>query len=302
MSPALLGAALALVGTLALVGAVRCVRATPVPAPAGRDPYAPPPKPPIGRLGLRVALAVAGGLAVAVATRWPVGAVVAAAGGFLAPSLGRSRTGRRVALERMEAVAAWAEMLRDVLAAGSGLEQAILVTANVAPKAIEPELARLADRVGRGEDLVDALLHFVGELDDPMADKVVAALVLAARRSPGHLGDLLGALAEVARDNVAMRLKVQAGRARIRTSMRLITGLTVGFSLLVVVADRDYVASYRSLAGQLVLAAVVALFAGAHLWVERATGERRGERVLGGVDPSAAAAMVEESSRWRATV
>ena len=198
----------------------------------------------------------------------------------------------------MEAVAGWSEMLRDVLAAGGGLEQSIVVTAEVAPKAIDAEVARLSERVGRGEDLVEALLYFVGELDDPMGDKVVAALVLAARRSPGHLADLLSALAEVARDNVAMHWKVDAGRARVRSSMRLITVLTVGFSLLLIVVDRTYVAAYGTLAGQVVLAVVVVLFVGAHMWVERATGEKPGERVLAGVDPLAAAAADENTPRW----
>lgn len=303
MTPSVaVAAVLGVVAGSALVGAARAAQRTAAPPLPVRDPYAPPPTPRLQRLALRVGLAVVLAVVVAAATRWPVGALLAASGGFVAPGLHRRGAGRAAGLERMEAVASWSEMLRDVLAAGSGLEQAVLVTAAVAPEAISAEVTRLAERVGRGEDLVEALLYFVGELDDPMGDKVVAALVLAARRSPGHLADLLGALAEVARDNVAMRQKVDAGRARVRTSMRIITGLTVGFSAMVIVADRDYVAAYRSVEGQVVLASVAALFVGAHLWVEKATGERRAERVLAGVDPVAAAAMPEESPRWRAGV
>ncbi|HET7489166.1 MAG TPA: type II secretion system F family protein [Acidimicrobiales bacterium] len=297
MSPlAVLAGAFVLAACLALLGAWAALRGGPAsPRPSARTPG-------VDRLGLRTALGVGALAIVAVLTRWPVAAVVAGVAGFTAPDFGRSRARRRRSLERTEAVAAWAEMLRDVLGAGNGLEASVVVTAQVAPAAVEAELGRLAAAVGAGRDLVGALLDFAIELDDPMGDKVVAALVLAARRSPGHLADLLGVLAEVARDDVAMRRKVDAGRARIRTSMRLITGLTAGFSALVVAADADFRAAYGTLAGQVVLAVVVALFVGAHLWVERATGERRGERVLAGVDPTAAAAVVEEVRQWPSPV
>lgn len=252
----------------------------------------------IDRLGVRLGLGTAAALVVVVVTGWPVATVLAAVGGFAAPGAGRTTRQRASSLARIDAVAAWTEMLRDVLGSGAGLAQAVLVTAEVAPKAIEVELARLARRVGRGEDMVASLQSFAAELDDPMGDKVIAALILAARRSAGELGELLSALAEVSRDNAAMLRKVDAGRARVRSSMRLITGFTVAFSVVFVLADRDYVAAYRSIGGQLVLCAVAGLFVGAHLWTLRATGDRRPERVLAGVDPDAAAASSAEPAWW----
>ncbi len=256
----------------------------------GPDPYALPRPPRVDLVGLRLGLAVGAGLVVAVVTRWPVMTVVGAAGGFLLPSLGRGRAAHRRDVARVEAVAVWAEMLRDVLSAGSGLEQSIVVTADVAPRPIAAEVARLAARIDGGEDLVEALLRFSAELASGMADQVVAALVLAARRSPGHLADLLSTLAEVARDKVALRRKVDAGRAHIRTSLRWITAITVGLGGALILFNRNYTTAYRSWVGQAVLVAVVALFATAFAWVDRATGERTDGRVLAGVDPSAAAA------------
>lgn len=267
------------------------------PAVVGPDPYAPPPRRRVERLGLRAALAVAGAVAVWLATAWPVGALLAAAGGFMVPSLGSGRAARQRAMARMEAVAVWAEMLRDVLAAGGGLEQSIVVTARVAPPAIAEEVGRLSDRISRGDDLVDGLLWLAGDLDNEMADQVVAGLVMAARRSPDHLSELLSALAEVTRDKIAMRRRVETARVSVRSSVRLITILTAVFSAGLLALNPDYVEAYRSVSGQVVLLVVVALFAGAHLWVGRATGERAGHRVLAGVDPAAAAA---NSMGWEA--
>ena len=267
------------------------------PAAAAPDPYASPRRRRVDRLALRAPLALAGAVAVWLATGWPVGALLAAGGGFMVPSLGSGRAARNYAMARMEAVAVWAEMLRDVLAAGGGLEQSIVVTGRVAPPAIAEEVGRLSARISRGDDLVDGLLYLAGELDNEMADQVVAGLVMAARRSPDHLSELLSALAEVTRDKIAMHRRVETARVSVRSSVRLITILTAVFSAGLLALNPDYVEAYRSLSGQVVLVVVVVLFAGAHLWVNKATGEQAGQRVLAGVDPAAAAA---NSMGWEA--
>lgn len=245
-------------------------------------------RPRVDRLALRAVAAVLAGVVAGLATGWPVGTALAAAGGFMLPSVGAAQRARNRSLERIEAVAAWTEMLRDVLSAGGGLEQSIVVTAEVAPLPIATQVGRMAVRIRGGQDLVDALLRLSAELDDEMADKVVAALVLAARRSPGHLSDLLSALAEIARDNLEMRRRIETRRSSIRSSVRLITVITVGFSALVML-NRDYRVAYRSAVGQAVLLVVVALFVVAHRWVNRATEEGATDRVLAGVDPTKAA-------------
>ena len=49
-------------------------------------------------------------------------------------------------MRRSEAVASWAEMLRDTIAAHAGLQEAIAVTARVAPAPIRTEVQTLAVR------------------------------------------------------------------------------------------------------------------------------------------------------------
>jgi hypothetical protein len=44
---------------------------------------------------------------------------------------------------------------------------------------------------------------------------VGAALLIAAQRSAGRFGELLGRLAALARAEVTMRLRMEAGRARV---------------------------------------------------------------------------------------
>src|SRR5438094_111914 len=83
----------------------------------------------------------------------------------------------------------------------------------------------------RGQRLVPALRAFADDLADPTADLVVAALVVAAGTHAGRLGDLLGALARAARDEATMQLRVEAGRARTRTAVRVVVGSTTAMAV-----------------------------------------------------------------------
>ena len=235
----------------------------------GVEPHAARPRWPTRRpeqLVLRLALGVGAGVVIGLLTRWPVAALLAAALGVAGPSLVGGGAARRAAVARTEAVAAWAEMLRDTMAAAAGIEQAIMATAAVAPPPIREEVRHLAARLER-ERLVPALREFAEALGDPTADLVVSALVLASQRQARRLGELLGTLARAAREQADMRLRVEAGRSRTRTAVRVITATTLAFALALVVLNRGYLDPYDSLVGQLVLMMVGACFGGAFWWL-----------------------------------
>jgi tight adherence protein B len=218
------------------------------------------------RLLLRFAIAAVGGVLMAAITGWPIGALLVAAAGWVAPSMVGGKVDREATLARIESIAAWAEMLRDTMAAAGGLEQSIIASAGVAPVPIRAHVQALAVRHER-ERLVPALRAFADDLADPAGDLVVAALVLAADKSPKRLGDLLGTLATSTRAEVGMRLRVEAGRARTRTSVRVVTISTISFAIGLVVLNRGYLDPYDSGMGQLVLALVGGLFATAFWWL-----------------------------------
>lgn len=244
------------------------------------------------RVVLRMVASVAVGVAVAVVTGWVVGAVLAGAACWTLPRvLGRDRAqSRRVA--RIEAIATWTEMLRDTLSAAAGLEQAILATAALAPPAIREEIVTLAARLENGDRLAPSLRHLADQLGDPTGDLVIASLLLAAEHQARHLGDLLGSLAQAAREQATMRLRVAAGRSRTRTSVRVIVGTTLAFAAMVVVVDRSYLAAYDSASGQLMLLVVGGLFAAGIAWLARMSRVAEPDRFL-------ALSEQTEDIRWR---
>ncbi len=222
-----------------------------------------------GRPTVRLAGAAAAAVAMLVLTGWVAGALLGAAAAWLLPHLlGRDHSGHaRVA--RIEAVAGWAEMLRDTLGAAAGLEQAIHATAEIAPAPIRDQVQALSAHLHAGGQLEPGLLDLAAGLDEDTGQLVAAALLLAAGNEAGNLAGQLDTLARLARDRAGMRLRIAAGRARIRTAARLITGVTLTILLALVLLNRAYLAPYDGAAGQLVLLAAGGCFAAAYHWLAR---------------------------------
>jgi tight adherence protein B len=238
----------------------------------------------------RLVGALGAGLVAGTFTRWLVAAILTALGVWAAHRLWFSDPSGRERVARIEAIASWTEMLRDTLGAAAGLEQAITATAGIAPAAIRDEVRALADQITRGRRLTPALRDFAAELDDPTGDLVVVALILASEHQARHLADLLAGLAVAAREQVGMRLRVTAGRARTQTSVRTIVAVTLAMAVGLVLLDRDYLSAYDSPAGQLVLLVVGCVFAGGLAWITRIARVPEPARVLtrlNGVDAPA---------------
>jgi tight adherence protein B len=211
----------------------------------------------LARFGLAALIAVV----VLVVTGWPVAAALAAVGTVLAPRLLGGTRARQAAIDKTEAIASWAESVRDTMAAAAGLEEALTATAVAPPAAIAPEVRRLAERL-RHQRLTDALAIFGEELDHPSSDLVVAALTIAARMEAADLGSLLSRLAVSIRDDATMRVKVEVGRQRLRTSAKIILGSVGATVVMLMILNRSYLDAYDTLLGQLMLAVVGGVFAG----------------------------------------
>ena len=212
---------------------------------------------------LRGLLAAALGVAALAVTRWPAAGAIGAGIGWSGPGLvGASRRRQRV-MARTEAVASWAEMLRDTLAAG-GLREAILASRRVAPAPIAEEVAALAER-SEYAPLGIALRQFAHAVNDPVADHVVAALVVATERQASGLRDMLGRIAATAREQAGMRMRTEAGRARTYAQARFVVAFTPLFAVGVALMSPGYFTPFGTLAGQVVLVGVGGAFI-ASLW------------------------------------
>ena len=207
-----------------------------------------------------VAAALVAGVVVYGVTGWPVAGLAVATTALGAPRLVGARERRANSIARTEAIATWTELIRDNMAGAAGLEQALVASVGVCPAAISAEVARFGRRLEH-EPLGDALAALGDDLDHPSADLVVAALANAARMEGRDVGALLSRLAESIRADVRMRLRVEVGRARIRTSARIVIAVT-GFTMLFLyLSAPTLLEAYDTLVGQVWLAFVFAIFA-----------------------------------------
>ena len=152
-------------------------------------------------------------------------------------------------------------MLQGSLAASAGLSQAIIATADLSPAPIRSATERLAAQISAGVHPRSALLRFADDVADPSADRVVCALLLAFSARAQRLGELLSALADSTRQEVSLRLRIETSRASVRSGVRTVVVFSVVFAVALAVLARSYLAPFDSATGQVVLAAVGALYA-----------------------------------------
>jgi tight adherence protein B len=177
----------------------------------------------------------------------------------------KHRATRHKPNEINDAIASWTEHLRDSLGAAGGLESAIMSSGELAPRVIRAEVERLAaDTKYLGAE--SALLCFANSLNTSQGDLVIAALITATRFQSRDLVGLLTQLADCAREESKMNLRIWVSRARIRSSVRIVissVGLFIGG---LVVFNRSYLIPFTTPDGIAVLSVLLCLFSVA-IWL-----------------------------------
>ena len=192
-------------------------------------------------------------------TSWLLVSVVIGLVVSAVPALKSKQRLRRDERGLAEAIATWTEQLRDTLAGAHGLEQAIVATSLHSPFAISSAVSRLSAQIQYGK-LSDGLRRFADDVDHPTCDFVSAALITATEYQARDLAQLLSHLAQCARDEGRMRTRIWVGRARTRSSVRIISFVVVGFVSALIVFNREYLSVYSSFEGQVILSGIFILF------------------------------------------
>ena len=171
------------------------------------------------------------GFAVWALTGWPVAGLTASVAVVGLPSLlSTARTAAR-GIERIEAVEEWTRRLADILSVGVGLEQAVTTSVRTVPDPIRSEVTTLAARLNARMPTEQALRLFADDLNDATGDLVVAALLLGHRRRGPGVARTLSSVADSVADEVATRRRIEADRAKPRTTARAVTLITIGCRL-----------------------------------------------------------------------
>ena len=198
-------------------------------------------------------------------SRTPAVALLAAGAVPMVPWLWNVGRREQQAIIRVEALGNWTRRLKDQLSTGTGLVSAIVATATSPPAPIAEPVRTLAARLRSGTSPQRSLRRFAAELDDPVAEQVVAVLLLHLHDRGERLGEVLSAIATDTAKQVSMRREVYAKRTQPRNTVRFMTV----FSLVVfaILPRGELMAAYTTPQGQLVLLLLVGAFVAVLVWV-----------------------------------
>ena len=253
-----------LAGGLALAGlALLGLELTRLAPAVGTPPHASITFGPHGRK--RALLALVTGIAALAITRWPVAMIAVALAVLFLPRVTSSRAAHQRAAV-LEGLEQWTRRLSDMLTASRGLEDALEASARHAPPAIEPAVAALARRLAARAGTESALRAFAADIGDPAGDRIAAALIIATGRRGGAVRDVLNSLAAMLARDVAARREIEADRAQHRATVKWLTLFVLAFTAFAVL-NRSYSAPFGTVPGQIVMAFVLALYAGGLFWL-----------------------------------
>lgn len=204
---------------------------------------------------------IALGVVLVIVTGWVALALgVAVLVGFW-PALFGARTQLTTQIATLEALAAWTESLRDEITTHAGLPDALMSTTAHPPQALAGPLGAFAGRVAHHEPMTSALRRLAQDIDDPVADHTVAALILAANVQGSQLTDVLAALAWDTRRRVADRRAATVDYRGKQRNTRLIVLATLVMVTFIAVLLPEWAAEYRTPTGQVVLFVAAGFFA-----------------------------------------
>ena len=219
-------------------------------------------------------------LATAVATRWPVAAMLAGLFTWAAPALLGGNQAELAAQAKLEAIASWTETLRGKLRAYAGIEQAIRESADMARPPIHTQTTAMSTALSAGVRLPQALSAFKHDVDHHAADLVATSLRIAAAKHSGKLAAQLGWLAHAVRQRVAARQRIETSRAESQSSARIVVIIVVVVGAGLFVFNRPLLSAYDSVGGQVVLLLVAAIWTLATVYLQQLTRLPDQERVL----------------------
>jgi tight adherence protein B len=219
--------------------------------------------------GNRLAVGVAAGFLVLLATRWLMLSLLVAA---MVLSWNRLLHDARGDDERrrIEGIAKWLEDLRDTLRGSAmGAEEALEQVALRPPAVIAKPLQHYAQHRRQGYRTEDALADLADELAHPSADAAIAAicLVIGGSTGAGRLYGTVNSLAAAARHEVAARERIDRTRAVYQSSMKRLVVIGALLVAYLRFAAGDLLDPYNTATGQVVLLLPLGLWLGCVLWL-----------------------------------
>ncbi|MEJ8632312.1 type II secretion system F family protein [Streptomyces sp. MS2.AVA.5] len=219
-------------------------------------------------------------------TGWPVHGILAGAAVLGLPYVLNPGTAATLRIERLEALGQWLNHLAGVHGVGISLTQTIATSAKAAPEPIAVNVHALAERLRTGTDAHQAFALFADELADGVSDHVVLLFQSHAVHQASGLSDALEALAVTIHQQAANARDIEADRAKVRKSSRMVS-IVICVVVVGCMLNDAWSGWYQSPVGQIVLAVLGAVFAWTLSWLRRIARTQPDPRLIEPLPPTA---------------
>lgn len=213
----------------------------------------------------RVALAVGFGcgLLAAIITGLPFVGLLAAIAGSALPTMFIRRRENRVAAQRRQAWPEVIDSLASAVRAGMSLPEAVAAVAVRGPEILRPQFQEFADDYRTSGKFSVSLIQLRDRLQDPVADRIVEALLMAREVGGTDLGKMLRTLGDFVRQDLRLRGEAEARQSWTVNGARL--AVAAPWLVLLMLSTRPEAAeAYRTVPGMIVLTVSAAVCAFAY--------------------------------------
>lgn len=184
-----------------------------------------------------------------------------------APTMIVRRRNRRRDQATQERLAEAVSLIASAMRSGRSLQQAIELAATELDPLLGSTFRRLADRIGLGDPMDEAIDAWAGDVGGPDA-RLVAGVLKLHRRTGGSLAVSLENLAGTLRDRRASSRELESLTAQARLSATILGLLPIGFFLfLSAIARRDLEVAYETPTGLAAIAVGFGLQGAAYVWI-----------------------------------
>lgn len=213
--------------------------------------------------------ALAAGVLAAVASGWLLAAVLIPVVFLVVPWLLSAPTHREVVT--LAGLDRWVRLLGASLSSGKSIRDAIFATRRQVPDVLQAPVAKLCARLDQRWSLREALWAMGDEMDSADGDAVLAALAIAGAHGGAGARATLEALSDTIQHRLRALREIAAERAKPRAVVRQVTVITLVVLIGALVLNPAFFTPYGTPLGQLLAAALVAVYLGCLAMLRRRT-------------------------------
>jgi tight adherence protein B len=214
-------------------------------------------------------------------TKWWAAAALTSTACLLLPMMVAERAAQGSERNRLAALAGWIESVRDLLAAASGIEEAIVKSAEtLTPESPIRDTIWQLRATTEALGLREGLRRFGEQVADPIGDYIAATLLVASERPSSGIHGQLTEAAQSARESVSVRGRIEASRSRMWTASSTIGVISIVMVGFVIGTQPTYAAWYGTPVGQMILLICGLVELIGMWWMARMARPQPGHRVV----------------------